>query len=123
MTLVITSTHICIKNWKIKSNANQVHQINLPESNNNVINIAPINNNRYNNEVIGTFAWVCGGLLSLIFLATWISRYIAGFWSISIILVHNLGPNTFGTFAIPLYLYVKKKELRKFIYETVIDLF
>jgi hypothetical protein len=67
--------------------------------------------NRYNNEIIGTFASICGILGSLMFLGTWISQYINGFGSMATILAQNLGPNTIGTVIIPLYLYVKKKKI------------
>jgi hypothetical protein len=57
------------------------------------------------------------------FLGTWISQYINGFGSMATILAQKLGPNTIGTVIIPLYLYVKKKKLRQFIYETISDVF
>jgi hypothetical protein len=119
LILVLTNIHIWIKRQKNKKTVYQIN-INLPiEDNVSEHQVPAYNNSRYNKEIIGTVGFVLGALLFLMTMSTWVNGHKHHI--IALMYAQDVGPSIIITFILPLCLYAKKKDLRKFVSDCIYD--
>jgi hypothetical protein len=121
LVLVLTSIHIWIKTRK--NNMVSPININLPLEEDSIsehqveerscIEVPVLyNNNRYNKEIISTLGFGIGSFLFLVTFSTWVNN---SNHNLALMYVQDVGPTILSTFILPLCLYAKKKNLRKFV--------
>jgi hypothetical protein len=120
LVLVLTAIHIWTKTRK--NNMVSTININLPLEDSiaehqveerSCIEVPVLfNNNRYNKEIISTPGFGIGAFLFLVTFSTCVNN---SNHNLALMYVQDVGPTILITFILPLCLYVKKKNLRKFV--------